>query len=368
MIIDAHAHLVTPMSVMGIRSFIQASNGQHSIEWLKNNYLSEEDMARAIKFNLDTMDKVGTDLQILSPRPFTLMHSHPKFRDVNTWVGLQNDLIHEVVTRYPSRFRGMAGLPQVAGQPVEITFAEIDRCMAAGFVGILLNPDPSEGAGTSPPLGDEYWTPLWEKMTRLDIPALVHSAGCCGRESYDEHFSTEESLAITSLAHGNIFERFPRLRLIIAHGGGAIPYQIGRWRSHWFYTQSAQKPHLAAYFKSLETACAEKRALPEPPPDLVTFDSVLRRFYFDTVVHDVDSLQHLLKKVGTDRCLFGTERPGSGGAIELSTGRPMDDFKYKIDRIDFLTAADREAIYHGNALKVFPRLASDSNGRDADEH
>lgn len=356
MIIDAHAHLVTPMSVMGIRSFLQASGGQHSIEWLKGNYLSADDMARAIKTNLDTMDKVGTDIQILSPRPFTLMHSHRKFRDVNTWVSLQNDLIHQVVVQHPERFRGMAGLPQVSGEPIDIVFGEIDRCLALGFVGILLNPDPSEGAGTSPPLGDDYWTPLWEKMTREDIPALVHSAGCCGRETYDEHFSSEESLAITSIAHSDVFARFPSIKLIIAHGGGAIPYQIGRWRSHWFYTQAAQKPHLASYFKSLEAAASSGSPLPEAPDDLVTFDSVLRRFYFDTVVHDEDSLRHLFKKVGVDRCLFGTERPGSGGALDLATGRPMDDFKFKIDRIESLTARDREAIYYGNAAKLFPRM------------
>ena len=73
-------------------------------------------------------------------------------------------------------------------------------------------------------------------------------------------------------------------------------------------------------------------------------------------MHDKSALEHLLRTVGTDRCLFGTERPGSGGGIDLQTGRPMDDFKYTIDRIEFLSDADRRKIYEENARAVFPRF------------
>lgn len=348
------------MSVMGIRSFLQVSGGQHSAEWLRSNYLSERDLEESIAFNIKKMDEVGTDVQLLSPRPFTLMHSHHRFEDIDIWVKIQNDLIHEVVKRHPDRFYGIAGLPQALGHPVEVVFDEIDRCVnELGFVGLLLNPDPSEGLGTSAPLGKPYWEPLWEKMIAMDLPALVHPAGCCGRETYDEHFSSEESLAITSIAHSGILTRFPGLKLIISHGGGAIPYQIGRWRSHWFISQAAKKPHIATYFAQLQAAAAAGTAFPEPPQDLETFDEVLRKFYFDTDLHDPDALALLFKKVGADRCLFGSERPGSGGSIDVATGRPMDDFKYKIDHIDFLTDADRTQIYCGNAKRVFSRLPAD---------
>jgi 4-oxalmesaconate hydratase len=342
---------------MGIRSALQISGGQHDIEWIKQTQLAPADLDKAVKNNIAIMDKVGTDMQILSPRPFSLMHSHRRFKDVDVWVRLQNDMIHENVKQYPTRFRGIAGLPQLNGKPVEIVFDELHRCIETmGFVGVLVNPDPSEGLGTSPPLGDEYWHPLWEKLVALDVPALIHSAGCCGRETYDEHFASEESLAITSVAHSDVFERFPSLKLIIAHGGGAIPYQIGRWRSHWLVTQSAKKPHIAAYLKALEAAAWASEPLPPRPADLTTFDDVLRKFNFDTILHDADSFEHLLKKVGVDRCLFGTERPGSGGGLDLNSGRPMDDFKYKIDRMKSLSDADRKALYEGNALKLFTRI------------
>jgi 4-oxalmesaconate hydratase len=356
-IIDVHAHLVTPLSVMGIRTALQVSGGQHSIEWIKQTQLSPDELQKSVKNNIAMMDKVGTDMQFLSPRPFALMHSHRRFADVDIWVRLQNDMIHENVKQYPTRFRGIAGLPQLNGQPVEITFEELHRCIEElGFVGVLVNPDPSEGLGTSPPLGDPYWHPLWKKLVDLDVPALIHSAGCCGRETYDEHFASEESLAITSVAHSDVFERFPGLKLIIAHGGGGIPYQIGRWRSHWLVSLAAKKPHIGRYLKEAEAAGWEGKALPPRPDDLTTFDEILRKFYFDTILHDTDSLEHLLKKVGVDRCLFGTERPGSGGGIDLATGRPMDDFKYKIDRMKSLSDDDRLALYGLNALKVFTRV------------
>ena len=356
MIIDVHAHLVTPLSLLGIRTGLEVSGGQHSLKWLES-MLPKSDLDAAVEKNLRIMDEVGTDLQIVSPRPFTLMHSHHRFEDIQIWVRLQNDLIHRNIEQHPTRFRGMAALPQMDGKPVETTFDELDRCIEElGFVGVLVNPDPAEGRGTGPHLGEPYWDPLWEKLAQMDVPALIHSAGCCGRETYDEHFATEESMAITKLAHTDVFERFPNLKIIISHGGGAIPYQIGRWRSHWLMSQAAEKPHIGNYFRELEAAAKAGQAFPERPTDLVTFDQVLRCFYFDTDVHDATSMQLLFEKVGVDRCLFGTERPGSGGGLDLETGRPMDDLKYTIDRIPGLAPGDRRALYQDNALKVFSRV------------
>jgi len=223
----------------------------------------------------------------------------------------------------------------------------------------LLNPDPSEGKGESARLGDPYWYPLWEKLTAMDIPAHIHSAGCCGRETYDEHFASEESLAITSVIHSEVFERFPGLKLMISHGGGSIPYQIGRWRSHWLMEQAAHNPKIAAYLKQAEADVWEGKPLPKRPDELTSFDQQLQRFWFDTTVHNKGSLELLLKTVGTDRCCFGTERPGSGSALDVETGRPMDHFKYTIDNIEFLTEDDRHRLYEGNARTLFTRLKLD---------
>lgn len=359
MIIDAHGHLITPTSVFGIQTVVRASNGQHSREWYLDRFLKIEEIEAAARGGIKLMDAVGTDIQLLSPRPFVLMHSHPVAADVDAWVGLQNDLIHHVVAMNPDRHRGVAGLPQVTGHPIEIVFPELERTIGElGFVGVLLNPDPDEGGGWSPRLSDPYWYPLWRKLVELDVPAHIHSAGCRVRETYDEHFATEESLAVTSLVHSEVFDKFPELRIMVSHGGGSIPYQIGRWRAHWFKDQAAKNKHIADYFKDLERAGMEGCDLPAPPSDLTYFDDALRMLNYDTDVHASESLELLFKVVGTDRCLLGTERPGSGGAINPATGRSMEDFKYTIDRIESLTDADRALIYEGNARRVFTRLGT----------
>ncbi|MEV4381073.1 amidohydrolase family protein [Streptosporangium sp. NPDC049644] len=358
MIIDAHGHLITPPAVFAVRTVLQASNGQHSKEWYLDRYVRDEEITASADKGVRLMDQVGTDVQLISPRPFVLMHSHPVVKDVRLWVELQNDLIHRTVSLHPDRYRGMAGLPQVTGQPVEIVFDELERAIGElGFVGVLLNPDPDEGGGRSPRLSDPYWYPLWAKLVELDVPALIHSAGCRGRETYDEHFATEESLAVTSLVHSEVFDRYPDLKIIISHGGGSIPYQIGRWRAHWWLDLATKKKHIARYFRDLEHAGMNGEPLPDAPADLTSFDDALRRLWFDTDVHSSHSLELLFRTVGTDRCLFGTERPGSGGAINPATGRSFEDFKYTIDRIGFLTDEDRALIYEGNARRVFSRLA-----------
>ena len=359
MIIDAHAHLITSSAVFGLRTVLQVSNGQHSKEWYLNRFVSDSDIEGNAATGVALMDEVGTDMQFISPRPFVLMHSHPVIEDVRIWVGVQNDLIHRTVALHPDRYRGVAGLPQVAGQPIEIVFDELDRATEElGFIGVLVNPDPDEGGGRSPRLSDPYWYPLWKKLVELRVPAHIHSAGCTGRETYDEHFATEESLAITSLVHSEVFQKFPDLKIMISHGGGSIPYQIGRWRAHWFVDLAAKDKEIAAYFKELREAGSQGLPLPDRPDNLSTFDDALRQLYFDTDVHDVGALAHLIKTVGVDRCLLGTERPGSGAAANPDTGRSLEDFKYTIDRLDFLTDEDRKQIYELNARRVFPRLST----------
>lgn len=358
MIIDAHAHLVTPMSLFAIRSLIEVSGGHNTRAYLRG-FVTDEEIRKHADQNIALMDAVGTDMQLLSPRPFTLMHSHNRFDDIDIWVGIQNDVIHRVTELYPDRFRGVCGLPQVAGQPIEVTFAEIDRCVdELGFVGVLLNPDPDEGRNVhpSPRLGDRYWYPLWEKLVEKNLPAHIHSAACYGRENYDEHFASEESLAISSVLASDVFKDFPTLRLMISHGGGSIPYQVGRWRAHWYRNQSQSDPTIAAYLKAAEAASKAGEVAPPKPAHLVRFDDVLKKFYFDTVIHDKNALEHLFKTVGCGCTLFGTERPGSGSTFDPDLGRQLDDLKQTIESIESLTAADRQAIFEDNARRVFPRI------------
>lgn len=334
MIIDIHAHLVAPPSLYAHKVYMVAAAGQFGDPYRAK--LSGSDLEAAALSNVQIMDNVGTDVQFLSPRPFLMMNGAARWEDIKSWTYDQNDTIARTVKCFPDRFRGVAALPQQAGRPVDSLFDEINRAVEElGFIGVLLNPDPSEGMGTSPPLGDPYWYPLYEKLCDLDLPAHIHGGNCCnGRETYDEHFIAEESLAISSVYKSNVYERFPDLKLIISHGGGAIPYQVGRWRSH------------------REMA----RAAGQVAKDAVTFDDILKNFWFDTVIHNQKSLELLFDVVGIDRCCFGTERPGSGGGVDPVTGRPYDDLKPVIESIPSLNESDLNAIFETNARRLFSRF------------
>ena len=96
--------------------------------------------------------------------------------------------------------------------------------------------------------------------------------------------------------------------------------------------------------------------VPDQPRE--TFDETLKRFWFDTVLHNKLSLELLFDVVGSERCLFGTERPGSGSGVDPVTNRPYDDLKPVIESIAALTDADKEAIFEGNARSLFPRFSA----------
>jgi 4-oxalmesaconate hydratase len=333
MIIDAHAHLVAPAELYAYKANLQSNRGAHGRGGAD---ISDEKLRASAEQNIALMDGVGTDVQLLSPRPYMLMHSERPSQIVRYWVEENNDLIARTVAMYPERFRGVAALPQTPDGTSADWLDELDRCVSEhNFVGVLLNPDPDEGGPSSKPLDDEdYWYPLYERMVDLDIPALIHSAGCrTDRESYSEHFVTEETIAVMALTKSRIFLDFPGLKIIVSHGGGAAPYQVGRWQA------ARQHSRLGANDK-----------LREP------YEQSLRRLWFDTVVHDRHALELLFKVVGTDRCVFGTERPGSGMALNPANGRDFDDIKPTIEEIEWLTDTDRQRIFEDNPRALFAHL------------
>ena len=330
MIIDIHGHVVAPPELYAYQSSLLASRGAHGKGRL---HIDDERLINAVwnsrqepKTHLELLNEVGTDIQFISPRPFQAMHSAKPERIVHWYTEAANNVIARLCTLFPNRFRGIAGLPQNAGISPKNTLDELERCIKElGFVGVMLNPDPHEGEGPPPPgLGDEYWYPVYEKLVELDVPALVHSASCVSpRESYSLHFINEETIAVASLLGSKVFEDFPTLKIVISHAGGAIPYQIGRFMAGRY------------------------RSKAEP------FEEAIRKLYFDTCLYTKDALELLFKTVGTDRCMFGTENPGTGSAINPHTGMYMDNTKPIIESIDWLTEKDKSMIFGETATKVY---------------
>lgn len=328
MIIDCHGHVSPPADLWVYKAKLMAHRGSHGRG--KVDVTDEEIVAALHKRemgpcgHLECLDRVGTDLQLVSPRPFQMMHSERTAKLVQWWTEECNNIIQRQTELFPDRFAGIAGLPQSAGHPIEIVLPELERAVRMGFKGCILNPDPYENGGEkAPPLGDRYWYPLYEKLVELDVPAHVHATNSMNaeREPYTLHFINEETTAVYGLVKSDVFKDFPELKIVISHGGGSIPYQFGRF-----------------------AAGGRGRS---------SFRDGMRNLYYDTVLYTPEALRLLVGVVGADRCVYGTECPGVGSGENPATGRTWDDIKPYFDEMDCLSDDDREMILSGNARRLF---------------
>lgn len=322
MIIDAHGHVSLPPEAYQYQAQLIASSGNPHSGPPK---ISEERQLIGMERTIKAIDAAGTDIQLVSPRPYHLMHSLGPRNIVEKWTRFVNDQIAENVRLKPDRFIGVGGLPQFRTEDLSECVRELERCVTQlGFVGCLLNPDPLEGGGTPPGLASKYWYPLYEKFCELDVPLHVHSAGCTSpRESYTLHFINEESIAVIELLESSVFDDFPTLKVLMSHGGGAIPYHAGRFRS-WSVRQGGRD-----------------------------FDESLRLLRYDTCVYSEEGLDLLLNVVGADRVLFGTEAPGTGAAMDPKSGRQFDDMLPLVRASARLTEAQKTDVLSQNAIEFF---------------
>ncbi len=329
MVIDSHAHVTAPEALYVYKAGILSHRGGHGRGSVG---VTDEDILKALNApvfggssHLQQLKEAGTDMQLISPRPYQLMHSEaPKL--VQWFTEECNNIIARQQKLLPQTFRGVCSLPQTPGVSPKAVVPYLEKCIKEqGFAGCLINPDPGECGGIeTPPLGDRFWYPLYEKLVELDVPGHIHSTACKSeRLSYSLHFINEESIAIVSLLNSSVFTDFPTLKLMISHGGGAIPYQYARFE-----------------------ASALRRGGPR-------FSDRMRNLYYDTVLYSKDALELLFKTVGADRCLFGTERPGVGTVKDPKTGRWLDETRHYIEEFSFLSSAEKKSIFEDNAKKLF---------------
>jgi predicted TIM-barrel fold metal-dependent hydrolase len=176
MIIDVHAHVSAPPELYAYQANMLASRAPAK-RILK---IEDEKVQQGLKSHLKFLEEARTDMQLLSPRPYTQMHHEQPWGIVNSYIQACNNLIAQQVAMYPDKFKGVAGIPQSPGRPVKECLPELERCVKElGFVGLLINPDPgARGDDSTPGMGDEYWYPLYEKMCELDVPGMIHSSTC----------------------------------------------------------------------------------------------------------------------------------------------------------------------------------------------
>jgi 4-oxalmesaconate hydratase len=331
-IIDAHGHFTTAPKALGQWRQRQLDGERVTASDLK---ISDDEVRAAIEGGqLKLQQERGTDLTIFSPGAGKMAHHYGDEQTSLDWSRVSNDLIGRVCGLFPRNFVGVGQLPQSPGDALEASIRnsveEVERCVEElGFVGFLLNPDPSDGYYQGPPLTDRVYYPLFEKLVELDVPAMVHVAmsrnpamqGTCA------HYLAGDTAVFMQLCQADLFTDFPTLKLIIPHGGGAVPYHWGRYRG---FMQDQGRPPLE--------------------------DAVLGNVFFDTCVYHRRGLELLTDIVPTANVLFASEMIGAVRGVDPETGRHFDDTKFLLDGIGSLTDPDREAIYGGNALRVFGRL------------
>jgi 4-oxalmesaconate hydratase len=333
LIIDCHGHYTTePQELLDWRKRQIAAIGDHaqtpSVDSLK---ISDDQLRQSVESaQLRLQRERGTSVTIFSPRASGMSHHIGDAAVSAAWSRVSNDLIYRLTTLYPKNFVGVCQLPQSPGVEPKTCIAELTRCITElGFVGCNLNPDPSGGYWTAPPLTDRCWYPLYEKMVELDVPAMIHVSAAANPAFHTtgSHYINGDTSAFMQLLTSDLFKDFPTLRLIIPHGGGAVPYHWGRYRG---IAQDQKRPPLS--------------------------ECVLQNIFFDTCVYHQPGIDLLTKVIPAENILFASEMVGAVKGIDPQTGFNYDDTRRYIDGAPNLNEEEKRAIFAGNAKRVYPRL------------
>jgi aminocarboxymuconate-semialdehyde decarboxylase len=253
-----------------------------------------------LAIRLELMERSGVDMHVLSPPPF-MFFTEIDGAEAAGLTREQNEAIAGVVRQYPGRFRGLGIVPlQDAGIAAREVAYAMDKL---GLIGIEIL---THVMGKN--LDDPDFEPIWQMLDERSAVVLIHPDRVLGAERLTRYYlwnllgnPVETALALASLAFGGIFERFPRIRFIAAHGGGAAPFLVGRWERG-----AAVRPELA----HLHTSPLE----------------LLRRIYVDSIVHGTQELQYLVEMLGADHIVLGSDFP-----FDMGVREPVALFGAKLD-------------------------------------
>ena len=228
-----------------------------------------------------------------------------------------NDALSAAHLSHPEHFLGLASLPM---QAPELALQELERAARLpGIRGVYIATNIN---GKN--LDEQCYWPIYAKCEELELPVFLHPFNNLGAERLSKYYlmnflgnGFDTAVAAACLMFGGVLDAFPKLDFVLAHAGGAFPTFIGRM------------DHGATVRREAK--------LPRPP------STYLRRFHFDTVTHSDEILMNLIRQMGADRIVLGSDHPA-----DMSYTRPVD----VVDRLTELSASDRELILHGNAARL----------------
>jgi len=331
MIIDIHGHYTT--APPELRAWRRRQIDAAGTPFTEPLTIEDDQLVETItNGQLRLQRERGTDVALFSPTAAGMAHHYGDEATSIQWTRTVNDLIHRVCTLFPDSFIGVCQLPQSPGVSPANCIAELERCVETmGFVGCNLNPDPSDGYWTDPPLTDPSWYPLYEKMVELEVPAMLHVSMSCNPNFHGTgaHYLNGDTAVFMQLLTSDLFREFPTLRFVIPHGGGAVPYHWGRYRG---IAQDMGRPPLG--------------------------ELLMNNVFFDTCVYHQAGIDLLVNVVGADNVVFASEMIGAVKGIDPETERYFDDTKPYIDAVPGLSEADKVKVFEGNALRIYPKLAA----------
>jgi aminocarboxymuconate-semialdehyde decarboxylase len=321
--IDVHAHWAAPEYVE-LLAREGAANGAKIGKNARGDVTFDMPGLRQVfepsRFDLEArlkaMDAAGVDMHALSLSNPMVYWAPPAFGA--RLCQAYNDALSAAHLRYPQRFLGLAALPM---QAPELAVKEIERAAALpGIRGVYL---ATHINGKN--LDDKSFWPVYAKAEALHLPLLLHPLAPLGGERVRNYYLInflsnpyETGIAAASLVFGGVMDAFPELVVVLPHAGGPFPALIGRM-DHG------------------TTVRPETRHMKKAP------STYLRRFYYDTIAHSDEILTNLVRQVGADRVVLGSDHPA-----DMGYERPVD----VIERMGALTANERELIIGGNARRL----------------
>jgi 4-oxalmesaconate hydratase len=332
--IDVHGHYTTAPRQLGEWRSRQIAVFENLGERLSPDELeiSDAEIAESLeKGQIPLQLERETDITLFSPTAGGMAHHYGDEETSKVWTTVVNDLVQRCVELFPQRFVGVAQLPQSPGVDPARCIPELERCIEElGFVGVNLNPDPTDGYWTGPAITDRSFYPLYERLVDYDVPAMIHVSMTCNpvfAPATAAHYLNGDITAFVQMATSDLFKDFPSLRFVIPHGGGAVPYQWGRFRG---IVMGQGRGELA--------------------------EAVLNNVFFDTCVYWQTGLKCLIDSMPEENVLYASEMIGAVRGRNPDTGKWFDDTKYLLDQLDDVSDSHRAKILGENALRVYPRL------------